>query len=566
VTNPTSDLYAGQISRGLLELDGVSMIGVPVNGLYNFDPDHATVDDIASFEVGPGRLAGTAEVIRTDEAWTLDITGGVTTANHSAVTNRGGVVWAKPGATDADRDLIAFSEDPGGGENPYFPSYLDGVVDYPVQSINVRLDDHEERIEDLEAGQGIELDDPNVWTALQTFQRTVPITDFAAIGATDVTTAVLLRDQNEDPLLVMWAIAVDIGIATIRRSGLGFPERSSADASLTGRWYYQDAFAFGSDVRPRFLIAEGPTIAELSAAPLAPIAVGDPTENTDAATKQYVDGEITANVEDQVEQALSAFTLNEYAGDVATELLGRASITTAPATYADCPVGDQFECPTLIPSPTSSLRIRSLCRLVTLGSSPFFETYSEALDGGGTIDRFEQALWVPGTGWCHLFFEYTEAGTSHEAWLVMQGADPGETDIGTIYAAAAPGIPASTWVEVETELDLTTGAVALRVRTDTSGDHIDTADTPDTRWRTIRTWQRGAATTIENSAVGAEQWIGAGPHGHVARVRRWDDGVLVMDFDAANATDATHVDDAVLESAPGVPAVWTATGAAAIVP
>ena len=69
----------------------------------------------------------------------------------------------------------------------------------------------------------------------------------------------------------------------------------------------------------------------------------------------------------------------------------------------------------------------------------------------------------------------------------------------------------------------------------------------------------GGPTSIEAQAE--PLWIGRGGERHQhARFRRWDDGVLVLDMDAANATDVHTIPDAVMESAPGVPAVWTAEG------
>jgi hypothetical protein len=150
----TSQLYEGQIARGLLELDGVTMIGVVVDDTYVFQADHATIADIVSYEVsgaGYSRLAGAASATLNPGAWTLAISGGAVDTDLSAVSNRGGVIWAKPGGSDAARNLIAFTDDPGGAVDPYFPAYPDGIVDYPIQSISAIIT----ALQAIAAGAGV---------------------------------------------------------------------------------------------------------------------------------------------------------------------------------------------------------------------------------------------------------------------------------------------------------------------------------------------------------------------------------------------------------------------------
>lgn len=236
----------------------------------------------------------------------------------------------------------------------------------------------------------------------------------------------------------------------------------------------------------------------------------------------------------------------------------------APAAWAKC--GDFtgfWACPTNIPSPTSTMRIRSLARFV-LGKavSVFAELYSQSLDGDGADDRFEMAIWQHETAKPVLFgfFEWTETGAEREQWLEAQGEDP---QFDPALAPAAAGIPPVVWVELETILDLAAGTATMRARLGSAFDYTDADD--DTTWLTLFTYEVGAATSLIASA-GEDQWIGrGGGRFDVARVRRWDDGVLVMDFDPSTADDAdTAVADSVLEVSAGVPAVWTATGTAAV--
>jgi len=238
---------------------------------------------------------------------------------------------------------------------------------------------------------------------------------------------------------------------------------------------------------------------------------------------------------------------------VLADLLRGQSDLRTPTAWVECGADGRgwLACPVLLPAPTASIRIRGLSRWQTFGGAPFAEALSSPLDGGeGAWDLFEVAAWAAG-GLVWLFWEWTESGASQEWWLLENG---GAFDTAT--ATVLAGLPVGAWVEWEIEQDLTTGAVALRVRSDVDADHTDG---DGLRWRQVIRATTGGPTSIEAQAE--TLWIGRGGQRHQhARIRRWDDGVLVLDMDAANATDVHTIPDAVMESAPGVPAVWAAGG------
>lgn len=233
-----------------------------------------------------------------------------------------------------------------------------------------------------------------------------------------------------------------------------------------------------------------------------------------------------------------------------------------PTLWVECggDSGDDFAwwaCPTVIPSPASTMTIRALARWHrTEINAPFCEFYSECLDGGvGNFDRFELAGWRRDANiW--LFFEWTEVGADAEQWLAKQEGSPSfDPDL----AATAAGVPPETWVETRVDMDFTAGTCTLRVRTDSVPTWVDPDD--GSLWMTVAVYAVGAASSLEESNF-TEQWIGRGAgRWDVGRVRRWDDGVLVMDFDpsATAAVDDTTVADSVLLDESDDPAVWTAT-------
>lgn len=261
---------------------------------------------------------------------------------------------------------------------------------------------------------------------------------------------------------------------------------------------------------------------------------------------------------------LTSYTLALLSGSTAEHRIAnilriRDELTAGPVAYAECGLGPlgystpdidaargYWRCQTLNPSPTSSMRIRVLARCLTgsRDAAGYQEWHSEPGDSagvageGGSIDRFEYAQELAEA--ISDFFECGEVAGDPEIQFSARGC-----------------IPPGPWVEREVHVDFTAQTVAFRVRSDIAFDYTDPDD--DSTWITLRTATNGPATlAASNSAV--EQWIGRGDgRFDIARVQKWHDGTLVMDADFQGAADgATAIDDAVLESSPGVPAVWTA--------
>jgi hypothetical protein len=271
--------------------------------------------------------------------------------------------------------------------------------------------------------------------------------------------------------------------------------------------------------------------------------------------------------------------LNKTAGasSVGLDLLASHLAATPPTAWAACGehgVGHWY-CTTTIASPTNTLEVRSLARLTELSvDAVFAELYSECKDAGGVPeaggiwDRFELAIWStydvsPSKRRHWLFWEYTEVGATAEDWISGTTANP-EAIIDPAYACAGAEIPPSAWVEVMLDMDMAAGTSTLRVRSDTLGD-FTAGD--GTTWRTIDVYTTEAEVTSLVASDDLEQWVGrGGGRFDVARVRRWDDGVLVMDFNPSTAAGGdTTVTDAVLVDGSSDPAVWTARYDAAVV-
>ena len=137
-------LYEDQISRGPLVLDTETLVGVIVTDSYVFSATHSVLGDIDDFEVsgvGYTRLSADARVELDVDRWVVWLDD-VSTTDLSAVSNRGGIVWVRPGSDE----LVAFDADTGGAINPYEPTYPSGLYDYPVESIGSVLDDLAARI------------------------------------------------------------------------------------------------------------------------------------------------------------------------------------------------------------------------------------------------------------------------------------------------------------------------------------------------------------------------------------------------------------------------------------
>jgi len=245
-------------------------------------------------------------------------------------------------------------------------------------------------------------------------------------------------------------------------------------------------------------------------------------------------------------------------------LAGRAEITAPPTRWLACGPNlsqNHWATPTVIATPTTEMKVRALARSRigndTGSYSDFQELYSEASDSagvpgaGGTVDRFELALSHDSEGRSWLYWEHLEVGAAQEtSW----------TDSAGPYYINGNGarVPVGRWIEVMVTVNFSTAVITYRIRTDFGWNHTE-AD--GSTWRTTRTYDLGATTTMEASD-NLEQWIGrGGGEFDVARVRRYDNGTLVMDMNASTAASgATTVTDSVMTSAPGVFAVWTRQG------
>lgn len=133
-----AELYAEQIQRGLAGLDGDTLTGIIVDDTYVFDADHDTDTAVETAEVagaGYTRPTSTARVERTAgaDAWKLFLDD-ITPTDLSAVTNRGGIAWV----TDTGLTVV-YADDPGGAVDPYEPTWDDGIVELPIESVAGRL-------------------------------------------------------------------------------------------------------------------------------------------------------------------------------------------------------------------------------------------------------------------------------------------------------------------------------------------------------------------------------------------------------------------------------------------
>lgn len=131
---------ASWVPKGILSLDGTTLVGVVVNAAYSELVE--SVFDITDVEVAGAeyeRLTATARVEQIGDTWKLFLDG-VSTTDLSDVIDRQGVWWATAGADDSHRYLIGYAADPGGAVNPYAPTWPDGAYDLPIESIDTLLD------------------------------------------------------------------------------------------------------------------------------------------------------------------------------------------------------------------------------------------------------------------------------------------------------------------------------------------------------------------------------------------------------------------------------------------
>ena len=119
-------------AEGPLVLNGETLIGIIVKDTYVFSTAHENASEVTAYEVEPvsteSRLTGTCAVVLNDAetAW-LPLVTGTTAVDLSDVEDRGGIVWVRPGASDAVRKIIGWAADPGPDDAAYLPTWPDGL-------------------------------------------------------------------------------------------------------------------------------------------------------------------------------------------------------------------------------------------------------------------------------------------------------------------------------------------------------------------------------------------------------------------------------------------------------
>lgn len=119
-------------AEGPLVLNGETLIGIIVKDTYVFSTAHENASEVTAYEVEPAstesRLTGTCTVILNDAetAW-LPLVTDTTAVDLSDVEDRGGIVWVRPGASDAVRKIIGWAADPGPDDAAYLPTWPDGL-------------------------------------------------------------------------------------------------------------------------------------------------------------------------------------------------------------------------------------------------------------------------------------------------------------------------------------------------------------------------------------------------------------------------------------------------------
>lgn len=226
-----------------------------------------------------------------------------------------------------------------------------------------------------------------------------------------------------------------------------------------------------------------------------------------------------------------------------------------PSRWLTCKEGDPWAVTTTLPTPSSSVRVRSLMRINTSddtssGDIDFAHIYNEVHSGAFGGDLIELAISSAREG-PRFFFEAMDVNADRES-SYYDDESSGNANL----------VPVATWIELEIEVDFASGVFTWRVRTDMSWDYVDPDD--GTLWRTVRVWTYpGGAFQLADSE-GVEQHIGEGQtltDFDVASLKRWDDGVLVVDMDPSDSDIGdVSIADSKLESSPGVPAVWDASG------
>lgn len=565
MTDPS--LYADRIAAGLVDLDGLDVVGLVLDATYTFDADHATAAELVAFELDGAsyeRAAGVARVERVDGAWYLFVDG-MTALDLSDSDDRSGIAWCLDVGADADNVTIVWAPDPGDPEASYLPTWPDGVAALPIAPITELLPDHASL-----AGRSAA--DQHPISAITGLQAALDALEGGGGGGSGTTreVAAFIRDAD--------MAGGSFTTVTIYPDASGVPRSGLVGASVL--------VTDGDDLGVWTVTSSGACTAgdALSAGEIVSARVGGWVAAATAADAVTVDGVTVAGRFDDLAaldadhtpriEALEETTTDLGAGvdTIGNDVEGLQKLADesslyaeleaqapalAPTHYALCGEdgAGHWYCSTLPDVPTSTMQIRALaCGVAGNGTSSVFqELYSIPQDSGGTPDTGgiwdwnELAQWLNGPRMID-YYEWTSAGGTSE-WHTDQ--DP------VVDPPLARSVPPTAWVERRVDLDLDAGIVYLRHRTDALWDYEDLDDS--TRWRTTCTYDTGAPITLEDYTA-VEQWIGRGQGlFHVARVRRWNDGVLVVDFDPSTVTaGSTTVPDTVLESAPGTPANWVA--------
>lgn len=125
-------LYAAAVGN-LQSYDGQTLVGVVVDGTYEFDAEHPTVATVAGAELDGGAysrptveatvvLDGSGDAL----AWRMFLT--TFSVDLSDSDARGGVVWATQGDTDADRVPVLWCADPGAPTPAWAPTWPGGAA------------------------------------------------------------------------------------------------------------------------------------------------------------------------------------------------------------------------------------------------------------------------------------------------------------------------------------------------------------------------------------------------------------------------------------------------------
>jgi hypothetical protein len=538
--------FTFRAARGHLDtFDGTELgwLILDPDGAAAAAPSMATVADLTgelSTDDAPDYERGTIAVVWDAELGLLkrDPEAAVPATDTTGGTPRAVVFYAE-GATEEDSELVAMLPVPEG------PGYADWDID-PAAGIAVADDEADFTLDEL-ADVDTSTDAPTngqalVWVAAD--EKWKP-GDVAGAG-------------GSGPI-------VDVFLADTDMAGGAFTEVTLFGATdPIARSFLEDLDVLvvdGDDLGLWTITASGPCTAG------AGLVIGETvtSRNGYSGVPWTLDGTTIAAVRVAVtpeEFAALAEEGDELVDEAAllADLEATASARPAPTMWALCGSdgAGHWYCPTLPPVPTTELIIEAwACGVEGDGTSTMFqEHYSIPQDSGGVANTGGVWDWAELAQWLFVgrmvdYWEWTSDGGSSE-W---------HSDGRSVLPPITRSIPPTAWVRRRVKMDLTTGVILLQHESTSFWDEEDAG----TRWRTTCTYDTGDPIVLE-SYTAVEQWVGRGEGlFRIARVRRWDDGVLVVDFDPSTAADgATTIDDAVLESAPGTPAVWTARLDAAV--